>query len=119
MRCRRLNARDKVFCAFGGHLGSHLQYCSMKHKKNYLASFDLHINVCLCYKMIYDRDTINRKSHLSHTRTCCFDVGLPHPLLRYLKTPINIKGGVQTSSSFVQISISIPEPIFTQSGIFG
>ena len=70
LRCRRLNARDKMFCAFGGHLGSHLQYCSMKHKRNYLASFNLHIIVCLCYKMIYGRDTINRKPHLSHTQTC-------------------------------------------------
>ena len=119
LRCRGLNACDKVFCAFGGHLGSHMQYCSMKHKRNHLASFDLHIIVCLCYKMIYGRDTINRKSHLSHTRTCWFFVSLPHPLLRYLKTQINIKGGVQTSSSFVQISISIPEPILKQTGIFG
>ena len=91
----------------------------MKHKRDYLASFDLQIIVCLCYKMIYNRDTLNRKSHLSHTWTCWFFIGLPQPHLRYLKTQINIKGGMQTSLSFVQISISIPEPISKQSGNFG
>ena len=57
----------------------------MKHKRNYLASFDLHIIVCLCYKMIYGRDTINRKSHLSHTTTILFFRWFTPPLFKVLK----------------------------------
>ena len=79
---------DTVFCAVGGLLGGRLGSLSnifQLSMKTLPYLFSLHLFVYLCYKLIYGRAIVCRKSFMLYIRKCTFLSEYPTHLLGIYK----------------------------------
>ena len=111
-----------VFCAGGGHLGGHLgssvQYHSIKYENTSLPILDF----IMLYIYVVNWFLVEPKyveSHFRKYQKMFVIIRIPHPHFRHLKTEIKIRQDMQTSLSFCLDSESISEAFSKQSTYSG